>query len=296
MTRTGFIGGSDVPVILGLPNPGGKSRLTLWAEKIGLKIDDDPASADLLNDGKMLEGPVADRFAIEYGMHVWETSEICHDEQPWFRGHPDRLAIMDDESKRIVEIKCVHPSRISTWDDGPPLHVQAQTQTYMFLSGLHEAYAVAWSYGQGLRVHELTYNDRFCSAMFAKVCEFWELVEKRIEPEAIGLPEEYRVLGLLHPDGKGTKILGPQALTLANEWQREKEIAKEHDDNAKGIGAQLKQMIGDAESAVLPDGSRLTWRKQKTIPRYEQNGIWDDGSEAFRKIDQHTRVLRRSKS
>lgn len=293
MNRIGFLGGSDVPVILGLSPY--KSPLRLYAEKLGHDFGDDADARPYLRDGQDLEPLIVQRLAERFpALKIRRARTFVHPEHDYLRGTVDRIGL-DDGSRIVIEIKTTSPSRFGRWLDATPLDYQAQVQFYLACSGYTRARIACWCYGRELVVRDLAANPRFQRAMIQRCREFWQLVQDRREPDAIGLSDEIATLDRLHPDASGVVALPQRALAIANDWQRAKEEATAARNRAKSQEAILRQLLGDHDRGRLPDGSVLSITQTRSVPSYRLAGVWPDGSEAYTKHASKARILKRQR-
>lgn len=92
--------------------------------------------------------------------------------------------------------------------------------------------------------------------------------------------------------------LGADALELVERWEASKATAKAASEAEEQAKALLLEQLGPAESGVLPDGRRLTFRSQNSAPKVDTTLLRAESPElAARVINQGThRVLRVQKA
>ena len=280
-SRQAGIGASEVAAVLGLGAYG--SPAAVWASKVG-QIDDSPPSG-LAAMGLDLEpfilAEVARRLDVEVeGSQAVATSAKC----PHLRATLDGL-IETCDGQIPVEVKFVtydcctwgddpaldwdalgawlddegHPFPASTRAEAAYVQLQAQMVTcgapYGYLAGVMGARA-----GYLLRIGERLASrdfrllripanprlqDRICTAIPA----FWAAhVETKTPPPDIDAPDLDRIKRHLRESKAGKTVdrvaLAPLALGL----ERERGLARDHQNHAKGLEAQLRAELLDAET------------------------------------------------
>lgn len=149
--RAGFMGGSDLPDMLGVGDYGCKRRFFLG--KLGLLPDRD---SHHLERGRFLEGPVAELYAARTGRKVEKTGGAYADDLPFLKAHADRLVWRSPHQMGVLEIKCPAQATFKKIQrTGLPeawiVQLQAQMRCYGASWG---SFAVYWADG-----HELEWFD-----------------------------------------------------------------------------------------------------------------------------------------
>lgn len=102
--RAHGIGGSEIAAVLGLSPY--ESRFSLWHRKKSL-VGDVPQS-EVMEWGNRLEAAIAGKYAEEHPEQLVVPAGTYHATgKPWWIANPDRLALNDDGSIDIVEVKTV---------------------------------------------------------------------------------------------------------------------------------------------------------------------------------------------
>lgn len=250
------IGSSDAPVVLGVSSF--KTPWRLWAELVGLlpKVDEPD---EVMQAGKRLEDYVLDMQLNEEGhpdySAVARQETVHHQDRKWQRATPDGIG--SDEVGRTVfyEVKCL------VGQPPPAPRVADVVQCLHQLLVFEDAEHVRLVYFGGLR-RERFIIPRHQGAMDAVLRaeeHFRELVEKETPPpvRAQDASALWRAWPLV---ADRCERLTDEALAwdrMAVEAGAELEDARERYETAR---ARIKAAMGDATQAVLPDGTRYTWR------------------------------------
>lgn len=266
--RRNGIGGSDVPAILGISK--WKTPLAVWTEKAGLAESPDEQTY-VMARGNYMEPFIAEQLAKEAGITVSETGEdrviVQHAEHPALLYSPDGFAwpgVGNDgigDAKFLVEFKSRTPYSRDEWDGQVPADVLAQVQHGLDVCDLATAY-VAVDLGSEFRWAKVDRDPTWASEQRPKLLAFWELVTNVEAPPPMAGDKD--TLGRIFPheqEGK-TIALDGDVLDLAWELDGLKETVKHAETRADEIENLIRSKMGDAEKAVLIDGSGWTWKSQ----------------------------------
>ncbi len=146
------------------------------------------------------------------------------------------------------------------WRDGVPLEIEAQVRHGMAVTGWPAAVVAGIIVGQWL-VRRFDADPDFERLHMHRAADLWARIEAREEPDAEAGDGD--MIERLHPSGSGAVQLGDRAMVHALALEVAKADRKLADTAADYHAARLKQMIGDAESAALPDGTVYTYKAQK---------------------------------
>lgn len=278
------IGGSDVPALLGLPSPGGRTMKDVWLRKRrGRKLELEPyvveeedtedkpsAFAPYVRGqpkdaGSILEGALAELYELLTGLDVARCRTLVG-ERAWYLANLDRVAGLALASRarvqtprpnwaamgvdRGVEIKLVgHWAAAELWPpDGVADHVAAQCQWYMGVTDLPRWDVMALVAGSQPRVVRLERDERLISAMKELADDFWERYVLADQPPPGWDPESsMRVLRAMSPDAVGEEIedKSTEATSLMAELVKARARRKGADEEAKAITVALAYMCGD---------------------------------------------------
>jgi putative phage-type endonuclease len=252
------IGGSDMPVVLGISTL--KTPLLLWMEKTGRAngIEDNP----ILRRGRALEAVVRSEYEIETNRKVVPGKFVVHPEHPWMVGHLDGVIVDDERGPGVFEGKSANVYRIRDWDEEAPLGAQIQCLHYQGAAGLQWGSVAGLLGGLEFKYQDLDRNEAALAMIIERGAAFWKLVQDDTPPEPVAA--DASTLGRLYEAIEGRSIELPeeavawdrQRLEADSEMKRLKELKDEAD-------AKLKFAIGAAEIGILPGGGRYTFKTRK---------------------------------
>ena len=259
-TQLVTVGGSEIGAVCGL-DPW-QDATTLAARKLGL-IPEQPES-EAMRLGKRLE-PIVAELAEEAGYPMLENTrgELGDPERKWVTGTPDRLTLLR-EREAVAELKTVGQlAHRAGWDDGPPLHYQAQCQWYMHLTGLDDAVVFALVGGQRFDVFELERDDDAIAALLDAAEAFVKLVRRGKLPAPDGSDTARSTLTWLYPDHAAGQIVRASKadVELVHELKLVHEAQERLKEQRTRIENVLKFSLGEAETMLSPSDVPLVhWR------------------------------------
>jgi putative phage-type endonuclease len=277
-TRRQSLGASDAPIALGLSPY--KSPLTLYVDKLGL----DPGAeeeSEPVRWGHLLEGVIRKEYAHRVGREIaYVPLRIYRSrEYAWMSATLDGL-MLSEAGPGVLEIKTTHPRNELEWAEEPPEMHQIQVQHQLSVTGCTWGVIVVLIGGQQLRCYPVARNEPFIAGMRERLFAFWASVQTRTPPAIDGSRAARTLLKALYPreePGKRITLPGDALHWDAVLQATGAEIATLEAEHA-AAKARLQQMIGDAEIAILPDGSgHYTWKRQTrkayTVPAGEQRKL-----------------------
>jgi predicted phage-related endonuclease len=275
LDRSQGIGGSDVPIIVGMSPY--RAPIDLWNEKIGNSIEREESLAQLL--GKMLEDGIAKVYAAQekvrlrkrtlpYGLRFIDAS-LAPD--PVFTerfGFPTWAQIdrerVGDPVIRAVEVK--HTASFYRFSEGVPDDVQVQVQHALMLTGWKAAHVVSLTGGRTLRVDTIEADAEVHLAIATACREFWQRVVLRQEPEPDGSDSSGRYLRSKFSDVEPGKVIvatpdmKPMLAELLDARARADEAAKQYE----AAKQRVMRFMEDAERIEAAGGLKITWKKPKS--------------------------------
>lgn len=241
------------------------------------QIEDDFEENDRTTWGTRLQDSIAAGIAHDYGVDVRPMKEFitCDDARigasfDW-RIVGVNAAKCDDQSLRlafaehgdgILEIKNVDSLAYrDKWiDDTPPVHIELQVQQEIECAGVQWGVVAALVGGNRAK---LTLRQRYEEVIISirdRVGEFWTNLEKGIMPAA-DMPEDAETIRRLYNFAEPGKLADLRGNAQATEWARLYKAAsddiKEATDRKDVARAELLQIIGDAEKALV-DGFSIS--------------------------------------
>lgn len=260
--RNEGIGASEIAAVLGV-SPW-QSALSLYAQKTGQMEPDDLSENEAVFWGLKLENSIIDGYAERTGRLVRRFGKLIRSTAyPWLQATPDALT-SDDGGKSWwpLQIKNIGFSSAAHWEDGAPDYYRMQVMHESLVFGSTKTTAAALVAGQKLIWEDVEVDEISARKIINLGRDFWDRVQRREAPPADGTAASAAALKALYPretDGP-VKIL-PASLceidaALADAKAR-KSAAEKEITAAENL---LKEAIGDAASAVLPDGTLYTFK------------------------------------
>lgn len=243
------IGGSDAGSVLGMNQY--KSAYALWCEKTGRihkEIDN-----ERMRFGRDMEEYVAKRWEEETHKKCRKSGFSFQSvEHPFMLANVDRLVVGEDAG---LEIKTTSEYNKDVYSKGniPPQYY-AQCMHYMAVTGLSKWYIAIYIPGVDLYCYEVLRSDDEINALIEQEEEFWDCVEKDIEPPVDGSDSTADALYTLHPTEEDESIVDLSPLqqeldalqTVKDKIKELQAIQKKHENEVKnylgdsGIGATAK--------------------------------------------------------
>ena len=233
------------------------SRVELYQRKVS---GEQREASEAMTWGTLLEPVIADVLR-ERGYDVVSNGSPIYDpDRPWLVGHPDGYATVGS-SLGVVEIKTA--SWRQSWDDGVPVHYQAQVQHYLHLTGFERAVVACLIGGQRLEVRELDRDQRAIDHMLAAEHDFWQHVVNGEPPAPDGSKSAADALLAMFPNAHKGLVHRCDADLWRVWWKylarREQRLAVQaQEDEYEAI---IKAAIGDADTLISPrDAEVAHWR------------------------------------
>ena len=252
------IGSSDAPGVLGV-SPWA-SPLSIYADKLGLV--DPKADNERLEWGRIMEAPIAERYAKKTGREQTEEPYILqHPELPWMLCNLDRLITDPEKGLGILEIKSYDPF---DREGEARVDVQVQLQHQLAVTGITWGSIVGLAYGRTLVWEDYERNDLFVASMIQAELAFWDRVLRTEPPDPDSHVATREAIRKLYPKDTGITIdLPPEAL----KWAELLALAQEEKKSAEGAIALMQNKItialGNASIGRLPDGTGFSFKNQK---------------------------------
>lgn len=259
--RRDGLGGSDAAAVAGVNQY--RSAIEVYAEKISSDpVSDDPPS-EFARWGHILEPHILEQFRIR---------------------RPERTARREG---RLLRSRA-RPWQLSTLDarqhkrkGGPPGLVEIKSTKFewqqlpedIWAQAMHQFAVTKLSYGSivifnrtscEVSIVDIEPDHEYIAELTEIEAEFWSDLAQGIPPAPDGTPGARKALGQIykaHVEGK-TVELKPELLEVAEGLEAAKATIKEAEKAKREFENELIAAIGDAETAMLPDGSSYTYRLQ----------------------------------
>lgn len=265
--RTGVIGSSDVPALVGL-GYSGQNAVTVYANKRGgaeQRFTKDQRKR--FEMGRIGERFVLDMFAAEKENKPVHTAlpAICYHPVIEFIGASLDAFVVVDGEHRAVEAKMVGPDAWADWaDDLPPVRHAVQLQHQLMCTGWRRGYLVGWT-GRELKIYEQERKDDLIELLEQKIARFWsDHVIAGVVPELDGSEATAEALRMLWPRDSGTVMeLGDGELEEFRRIRALDEEIKRLEKEQSLAKSKIKAVMEEATYAVFPDGSAASWKWQE---------------------------------
>lgn len=177
------IGGSDMPIIMGLSSY--KTPYQLYLEKIGETDTSDEITAPQYW-GNMLEGVVRDEFSKRNSVTVETPETIIHPFNDFLRANLDGFI---PELNAVLEIKCASSFMSNQWgedgSDNIPLPYLVQVAHYCAVTNASCAYIAVLIGGNDYREFKYTRDLDLENKIIEEATKFWKCVQDRNPPDPI---------------------------------------------------------------------------------------------------------------
>ena len=255
LIRRSGIGGSDLPVILGLSPY--KSPMELAAEKLGLV--DPPADTRAMRRGRYLEDAVARLWADEEGRTIRRVHAVLQSRtNSLMLANVDRLVAGPQE---VLEIKTSGGWAASAWrQDEPPAHASMQLMHYLGVTGLDSGYLVAYVDGD-LRPWRVWRDDALITSAWDQASNWWEqYIRAGVLPEPT--EADTGLLARLYDASEpGREVdLPDNARDLLAAYRQAGEEEKAAGKRKAEAANRLKAFLGEAEIGLLDGQVAVTWK------------------------------------
>lgn len=262
--RKGTIGASEVPTVMGI-NPW-QTPLKLWmvmTEKV------EPfAGNEATEIGHRMEPVIAACYEEETGRTVTDPGDFYiarNPDLPHMHATTDRgILASGHDVCGVLELKNVGPRMIHHWGDGAPLYVEVQLQAQLAVTKANWGSIAAMLGGSHFIWQDFEADERFIAHMIGMCEAFMEMVKADMPPEPTADDAEaVRLLAPQHVEGKTIK-LDAEALHIEDIITANDRLIKDLKVDADTARNRLKLLFGDAEIAILPDGSKWSYKRQVT--------------------------------
>jgi len=254
------IGGSDMPIILGLSSY--KTPYQLYLEKIAEDIAPEEISEQQYW-GHQLEGIIRDEFAKRNAVNVETPGTLVHPDYDFLRGNVDGYV---PAWNAILEVKCSNQFMANVWgDEGTdviPLQYLVQVAFYCMIANADCAYIAVLIGGSQYRQFKYVRDLELEESLKASAIAFWDRVQRREPPEPTNQVDLRLVFPTHNPEK--TKTIAPtiaeQLTTLTETRFKIKELSEVEDQYKFNI----MQFMEDAECLVNESGQPVvSWKANK---------------------------------
>lgn len=262
LRRTG-LGASDIPAIMGR-SPFG-TPLSVYAEKVLPVVEEE--EADLLKWGRMVQPVIMQWLAEEASIRIKGGDVMFRCGQEPFEFMTATVdGVTTNGNQQIIPVEAkVTAWKERDWDDGVPAYVYLQVQAQMFVLEANECYVVACLGGSPPVWARVARDPEVIADIQAAATVFWhEHVVKGRPPEPEGLKPSSEAIKRLYPGGNEELIpLSAEYNELDIKLQAASEALKNLEKTKRYLTDKIKMAIGDSAGAMLTDGTKFTWKRDK---------------------------------
>jgi len=254
------IGGSDMPIILGLSSY--KTPYQLYLEKKGL-LEPNFEESPLQYWGNQLESIIRREFQKRNKVRVKLVRDtIIHPFYDFLRGHLDGFI---PKWNAVLEVKCSHQFMAQKWGepgtDIVPMEYLVQVAFYCSLINAPQARIAVLIGGNEYREFKYMRDLDLEKTIIDAACGFWDAVQKETPPPAYNHGD----LKLMYPRHNGTKkSINQDIMKSFTELKEIKLKLKELEAIEQAAKFQIMNYMQDAECLVNENDEPLvTWKENK---------------------------------
>lgn len=260
LERKNYIGGSDMPIILGLSSY--KTPYQLYCEKKGI-IENIFEQTQLQYWGNQLEVLIRKEFRKRNRVKVTTPKEtIAHPFYDFLRGNLDGFI---PKWNAVFEAKCSHQFMAQHWGESDsdviPMEYLVQVAFYCSVTNADSAHVAVLIGGNEYRQFKYTRDLELEKTIIDTACEFWQAIQDGKPPPAIRQSD----IKLMFPK---TKI--DSTITINNEMKEPLKVLREtrrRINNDKSIQDDAKLML----MSYMEDNEFLMDENNEPIISWKQN-------------------------
>ena len=254
------IGGSDMPVILGLSKY--KTPYQLYLEKIGQSSDEQEMSS-LQLWGNLLEPVIRDEFSKRHNITVETPDTMTHPIYNFLRANIDGFI---PEWNSVLEVKCSNQFMAHEWgEDGSdviPMPYLVQVAHYCAVTNADSAHIAVLIGGNDYREFKYTRNMETENMVIAAAKKFWECVVNHTPPPPVNQID----LRLMFPKHNPEKIkkVEPPIMQQLNVLYDTRFKIKQLSQVEEEYKFNLMKFMEDSECLIDEEGKTIvTWKENK---------------------------------
>lgn len=254
------IGGSDMPIIMGLSSY--KTPYQLYLEKTG-QIELVEEENQLQYWGNKLEGIIRNEFATRNKVVVDLPDTLIHPFYPYLRANVDGFI---QEWNSVLEVKCSSNFMSAQWgEDGSdviPMQYLVQVAHYCAVTNADAAYIAVLIGGNDYREYKYIRDLELESHVIEAAKTFWECVQTNTPPEPVN-QVDLRLMFPKHDPEKMIKIQ-PDIAEQLNTLTKTRFKIKELSEIEEQYKFNIMQFMKDAECLVDESGKPIvSWKANK---------------------------------
>ena len=247
----------------------GRTIWDLYLLAIGEKERDDLSGVESIKLGNALEDWVSQRFLSEAKAFAVQDRGPGHFLRslrwPRLGCTPDFFIRKTGADVGVLE--CKTSGTLMGWEEGPPEHYWAQVQHQLAVTGLKYGAIAILAGGIGgmkFRWAWIERDDRYIEDELVPVVEeFWRRVEAREPYPVDGTEACTHALGKLWEPEPGKLVALDGAFTTMDDRLQELDgLLRQLKFEETELKNRIREAIGSAETAVLPNGVRYSYKEQ----------------------------------
>lgn len=257
--RMNAIGGSDIPVIMGISPY--KTPYKLYLEKTGQTVDDSENEA--MYWGNVLEPVIREEFERRNNVKVETKETIVHPFYDFMRGNIDGFIPAWDA---VLEIKTSSQFMDKNWgEDGSdtiPMQHLLQVAYYCMLTNAKSAYIAVLIGGNKYKQYEYTRDFDIENRIILAAKEFWDCVQNKTPPAAVDRSDLLSMYSS-HKDEKKVHVV-PEIKKQLNDLVDTRFKIKKLEEVEEKYKFNIMQFMQDAECLTDESGMPIvSWRANK---------------------------------
>ncbi len=257
--RTNAIGGSDIPVIMGMSPY--KTPYKLYLEKTCQIVDESDNEA--MYWGNVLEPVIREEFERRNNVKVETKETIVHPFYDFMRGNIDGFIPAWDS---VLEIKTSSQFMDKNWgEDGSdtiPMQHLLQVAYYCMLTNAKSAHIAVLIGGNKYKQYEYTRDFDIENRIILAAKEFWDCVQNKTPPAAVDRSDLLSMYSS-HKDEKKVHVV-PEIKKQLNDLVDTRFKIKKLEEVEEKYKFNIMQFMQDAECLTDELGMPIvSWRANK---------------------------------
>ena len=274
--RRKYVGGSEVAALFDAQPGYALSRFALHHIKAG-HIEEPEITVERADWGNLLEPVIAEEAGRREGWTVEPKGYAIDDTTPGLGASLDYRIVAHNERNPlfvgpgVLQIKCIDwLTWRDVWGKSPPLYVDIQLAHEMAATGYQWGALAALISGNELHVWKRRARPRLIAAVRNAVTQFWQNIERGIEPQVDASDATVDALRKLYVMKPQKEIEAPpdrndEAHQMALLLRTEREVGKNSAERAALARNYLLALLGDAQACLIhapADGGPDLWVKR----------------------------------
>jgi putative phage-type endonuclease len=217
--------------------------------------------------GSLLEPIVAAHYTHQTGNKVRKINAVLQHPDPdraWMLANIDR-EVLGTSDVQLLECKTAGEFGARIWREGVPEYVQCQVQHQLAVTGKEAADVCVLICGQEIQIHRIERDHELIDGLIKLEREFWNYVEKDIQPPADGSESADRALRVLYPRDYGDVVDFRDNRAMSAVFADLQSIRDEistRDKMEQQLKHTIQQMMGSSSRALFETGS-VSWKRSK---------------------------------